>query len=134
WDPSCWAGGFVERPAALDNRRRTMKNKGRAIAALALLAVAGLPAAATPEWIARSNASTDEVLDQQARFFPEFPSSLGKDKYDTAVADLGPKIYERAAEQQEKRLVRLRDLLKDEKDVKVRQDIEILVDSTRRQL
>src|SRR6185369_3560739 len=34
----------------------------------------------------------------------------------------------------EKRLVRLRDLLKDEKDVKVRQDIEILVDSTRRQL
>jgi len=111
-----------------------MKNKGWPIAALAWLAVAGIAAAAAPEWIARSNTITDDVLDQQARFFPEYPSFLGKDRYDTAVADLGPKIYERATEQQEKRLVTLRELLRDEKDAKVRQDIEILVDSTQRQL
>jgi uncharacterized protein (DUF885 family) len=111
-----------------------MKNKFLAIAvsfAGLSLASAG---AAVPEWVVKSNKITEAVMDEQARFFPEWPSSTGKDQYDTAVADLGPKLYERTTAQQEQRLVRLRETLKGETDAKVRQDIEILVDSTRRQL
>jgi len=110
-----------------------MNNKTFAIGVWLGLACASV-VAATPDWIERSNRIATEMMDEQARFFPESASYQGREEFDSGVADIGPKIYERSMAQQERRLVHLRALLAREKDAKVREDIEILIDATNRLL
>src|SRR3990170_7270192 len=103
--------------------------------ALALVGVAPRPAAAQaptrPAWVEKSDAHARVLVDVLARFAPESASQFGVEGLDTAIFDLKPGRQERvqaalrgAAQELEKRLAA-------ETDPKVRQDLEILLDSAR---
>ncbi|HET7403457.1 MAG TPA: DUF885 family protein, partial [Usitatibacter sp.] len=100
-----------------------------AVTVAALLLPVSIAAAAAPEWVARSNVYAVQVLDDAGRFNPEFATRAGRDKFDTEVADLGPRYIERGIEQAEKRAAELRAALAQEKDPRVRQDVQILIDN-----
>jgi hypothetical protein len=105
-----------------------MSRIGRSIA-LAFALVSSSTLAAAPAWVARSDAYTQPVLKDTGRFAPEESSQLGDESFDTAVADFKPRDYERQLLDTEKRLKELRRQRASEKDPKVRQDLEILIDS-----
>jgi hypothetical protein len=79
---------------------------------LALLFASGA-ACAAPVWVARSDAYIRPVLKDTGQYQPEESTELGDESFDTQVADFKPRVYERAQE----------------KDAKVRQDLDILIDS-----
>jgi hypothetical protein len=105
-----------------------MSRIGRSIA-LAFALVSSSTLAAAPAWVARSDAYTQPVLKDTGKFAPEESSQLGDESFDTAVADFKPRDYERQLLDTEKRLKELRRQRASEKDPKVRQDLEILIDS-----
>jgi len=98
-----------------------------------LLASGGVCAAdsktGTAEWVARSDAYTQPVLKDTGKYQPEESTELGDESFDTAVADFKARDYERQLADTEKRLQALRRERAAEKDVKVRQDLDILIDS-----
>jgi len=103
---------------------------GRTRLGLALLVASGVAAAATPPaWVARSDAYTQPVLKDTGRYLPEESTEVGDESVDTQVADFKPRAYERELADTEKRLAELRRARAGEKDVKVRQDLDILIDS-----
>ncbi len=85
--------------------------------------------AAAPAWVARSDAYTQPVLKDTGKYQPEESTELGDESFDTAVADFKPRDYARQLADTEKRLKELRRQRALEKDVKVRQDLDILIDS-----
>jgi hypothetical protein len=105
-----------------------MPRIGRTTLGLALLVASGIVSAA-PAWVARSDAYTQPVLKDTGKYQPEESTALGDESFDTQVADFKPRVYERALADTEKRLVALRRERALEKDVKVRQDLDILIDS-----
>jgi len=96
---------------------------------LILALVSSAVFAAAPGWVARSDAYTQPVLKDTGKYQPEESTGLGDESFDTAVADFKPRDYERMLADTEKRLKELRRQRALEKDVKVRQDLDILVDS-----
>ncbi|MFS2022397.1 DUF885 domain-containing protein [Massilia sp. CT11-137] len=101
---------------------------------LALLFASGAACAAAPAWVARSDAYTQPVLQDTGKYVPEESTELGDESYDTQVADLKPRVYERELADTEKRLAELRRQRAQEKDVKVRQDLDILIDSREKKI
>jgi hypothetical protein len=95
---------------------------------LAVLLASGSVLAA-PEWVARSDAYTQPVLKDTGKYYPEESTELGDESFDTFVADFRPRDYERQLADTEKRLKELRRQRALEKDAKVRQDLDILIDS-----
>ena len=83
--------------------------------------------AADPDWVARSNANAQPVLELIARFNPEAAGSIGVDGLDEDILDLKPGIYERRRKANEAVLADVRKALAAEEDPKVRQDLGILV-------
>ena len=108
-----------------------MIRTGRTRLGLALLVASGVAAAAStpPAWVARSDAYTQPVLKDTGRYLPEESTEVGDESVDTQVADFKPRAYERELADTEKRLAELRRARAQEKDVKVRQDLDILIDS-----
>ena len=106
---------------------------GLGIGLTMLLASGGVCAAdsktGTAEWVARSDAYTQPVLKDTGKYQPEESTELGDESFDTAVADFKARDYERQLADTEKRLQALRRERAAEKDVKVRQDLDILIDS-----
>ncbi|QRN98920.1 DUF885 domain-containing protein [Archangium violaceum] len=103
----------------------------RLLVGLALLLTAfAAPAqqkAATPDWVARSNAHSQVLLDTSARFNPELASAFGLATHDDQVLDLGPRVGERSRAALAKTRAELEKRLATEKDPNVRQDLLILV-------
>ncbi len=101
-----------------------------------VLAAAPLPAVAkdTPAWIARSNHYTDELLETQARFNPEDAAQTGLEKYDGLAMDLGPNLSERFIAAEQKRLDEFQAALARESDPRVKQDLQILIDSIQKDI
>ena len=108
----------------------------RSLAAATLLALA-LPAAAAPtaaapapaEWVARSNANAQTMLNVLAEFAPEFATQMGVLGHDEDVFDLkpeGPERFRRKAETAKADLVAKRAT---EKDPRVQQDLDIMIQS-----
>jgi hypothetical protein len=101
----------------------------------AILASASTFAAATPPaWVARSDAYTQPVLKDTGRYHPEAASEVGDESFDTAVADFKPRVYERELADTEKRLAELRRERAAEQDPKVKQDLDILIESRVKQI
>jgi len=94
-----------------------------------VFALASGGALAAPAWVARSDAYTQPVLKDTGKYQPEESTELGDESFDTAVADFKPRDYERQLADTEKRLRELRRQRALEKDVKVQQDLDILIDS-----
>jgi hypothetical protein len=96
---------------------------------LALILVAGSALSAAPAWVARSDAYTQPVLKDTGKYQPEESTELGDESFDTTVADFKPRDYERQLADTEQRLRDLRRQRAAENDVKVCQDLDILIDS-----
>jgi hypothetical protein len=90
--------------------------------------------AAPPAWVARSDAYTQPVLKDTGKYHPEDSTQLGDESFDTMVADFKPRDYERELADTEKRLLELRRQRALEKDPKVAQDLDILIDSREKQV
>jgi hypothetical protein len=105
-----------------------MPRIGRKPLGLALLVASGIVSAA-PAWVARSDAYTQPVLKDTGKYQTEESTALGDESFDTQVADFKPRVYERALADTEQRLASLRRERAQEPDVKVRQDLDILIDS-----
>jgi hypothetical protein len=101
----------------------------RLVVVLAVFVAAGSLHAQTtpPAWIARSDADSKILLDEIVRFSPESASQLGVAGYDDKVADLKPGVDERSRAALVAAKAKLQALLATEKDVNVRQDLQILV-------
>lgn len=105
----------------------------RRIAAACLIALA-LPAAAAEDWVARSNANAQPLLKVLADFSPETGSALGVPGYDEGVLDLKPGVNERfraAAEAARRDLQAKRE---SEKDPRVLQDLDIMIEAAQQQI
>jgi hypothetical protein len=89
---------------------------------------------AAPAWVARSDAYTQPVLKDTGKYHPEDSTQLGDESFDTMVADFKPRDYERELADTEKRLLELRRQRANEKDPKVGQDLDILIDSREKQV
>ena len=81
----------------------------------------------TPAWVARSNADAQVLLQEQARFSPEFASQVGVAGYDDKVADLKPDLDARMRTALVATKAKLENMLATEKDSNVRQDLQIMI-------
>jgi hypothetical protein len=93
----------------------------------AVLTTASWPAAAQPDWVARSNEHAQVMLEVRGAFQPEFASFFGIPDYDEQVFDLGPKVGERFRAALAEAQAELRRRLAEESDPNVRQDLEIMI-------
>ena len=103
-----------------------------------VLVISGLCAGAsaiadTPAWVTESNQAAQKLLAVQAKYSPETVSAFGLEKYDADVLDLKPGTVTRqeadlAAVAQEYTAE-----LKDVRDLRVREDLEILITSAQDQ-
>jgi hypothetical protein len=102
----------------------------RAALAATFLSVGGMAAGADgPGWVESSNENAQVVLELLAEFNPEGASGLGVDGLDEAIIDYRPGLYERNRSASEAVLAELRERLAAEQEPRVRQDLEILIQS-----
>ena len=100
-----------------------------------LLALVLAPlAVADEDWIERSNENAQWLLREQARFSPESAGQNGLDGVDEEITDLAPGRSERLIEANEAQIAELHRRLAEERDPRVRQDLEILLASVDRNL
>ena len=93
-------------------------------------ALAGSAPPSTPapaEWVQRSNANAQVLLDVMARLGPESASRFGVPGYDEAISDLTPGYEDRALAAGRKAVATLKERLAGEQDPLVKQDLEILI-------
>ena len=114
---------------------RSIRNYRNFAITLSLILLLGLfataQAPAKQEWIERSNQNAKVVLDALAKFNPENAAQLGVEGYDEGIIDLAPGYLDRARKANEQVLAELQKRLAVEKDPRVKQDLEIMVKSTR---
>jgi hypothetical protein len=79
------------------------------------------------DWIARSNADAQTLLDITARFSPESATDIGVKGYDEKTADLGPDTDKRQREALVAARAKYAQRLAEEKDPNVHQDLQILI-------
>lgn len=103
------------------------------LAAACLLALA-LPAVAADDWVARSNANAQPLLKVLADFSPESASGLGLPGYDERVFDLKPGSNDRFRAAAAAAKAQLDARRAGEKDTRVLQDLDIMIEATQRQI
>ncbi len=102
-----------------------------ALIAAALCLSAGFAQADDKNWVEKSNEHAQLVLGAFAELAPEGAGSMGVDGLDENITDLSPGFQDRATETIERILAELEVRLVDETDLKVRQDLGILIKSAR---
>jgi hypothetical protein len=100
-----------------------------AVAATALLLVATTVAAEERNWVEKSNEHAQIVLGVLAEFNPESAARFGVEGLDEGIIDYRPGLYERNSSASEAVLAESRERLAAEGHPKVRQDLEILIQS-----
>jgi uncharacterized protein (DUF885 family) len=107
---------------------------------LSLAGVTGLAAlvcsalAAEPAWVARSNTNSQLLLQLMAKYNPESASRLGVDGFDEQIADLSRDQFEFANADSRAAIAELQKRLAGETNSKVKQDLEILIESAQDRL
>jgi hypothetical protein len=89
--------------------------------------------AETPTWVAESNQAAQKLLAVLAKYQPETVSGFGVDKYDADVLDLKPGTVTRQEGDLEAVAQEYTAELKDVRDPRVREDLEILIKSAQDQ-
>lgn len=87
------------------------------------------PAAQQADWVAASNRNTALVLAAQAKFDPEDASGNGLSAYDGQATDLAPRRDERRTEALNAVIAELKRRRESERDPRIRQDLDILIQS-----
>jgi uncharacterized protein DUF885 len=90
-------------------------------------------AAEDRSWVERSDRISAIVFESLGPFQPEQASALGLERFDTAALDLRPGRTARHEAAARRALQRLAALRKAEKDPRVRQDLDLLIDAVERQ-
>jgi hypothetical protein len=101
-----------------------------------LLILCWLPLAVSAQdraWIERSDRNAAMVFDVMGAFQPEWMSEVGIDRFDGRVMDLNPGAVQRFDAAARSLSTRLSAKRADEKDARVRFDLELLVDSLQRE-
>src|SRR5688572_17582021 len=96
---------------------------------LLLVTLHGSALARGAEWVKLSNAEAQPVLNLLAKYSPEAAGHYGLDQYDKDVIDLSPNLYERSQADTREVLARLQERLAEEQHPKVKQDMQILIQS-----
>lgn len=99
--------------------------------ATALCLLAGFAQADDKSWVEKSDEHAQLVLGAFAELAPEGAGSMGVDGLDENITDLSPGFQDRANETIERILAELETRLIDETNLKVRQDLGILIKSAR---
>ena len=99
------------------------------VVALALITISFQLFAEEQDWVKRSNEIAYKILESGAKFAPEFSGQSGVDGYDEEIFDLKDNLVQRQLENDEANLKMLNGLLSKEKDPRVKQDIEIMIQS-----
>ena len=102
--------------------------------ALALAAPAAVQAAEPAAWIAKSNADAAVLMEAFGKFIPEQAGQLGVPGLDEQVFDLKPQLIERQQAALRECQSKLEARLAAETDANVRQDLQILIQSTKDQI
>jgi len=89
--------------------------------------------AATPAWVTESNQAAQKLLAVQAKYAPETVSAFGVEKYDADVLDLKPGTVTRQEADLDAVVQEYTAELKDVRDPRVREDLEILIKSAQDQ-
>lgn len=109
--------------------------KLRALLGGLTLAVLALPAAAAePAWVTKSNANAKLLLNVVAKYSPEGASSLGVDGFDEQITDLSRDQFEPSNKDMRAAIAEMEKRLKTETDPKIKQDLEILINSATDQI
>ena len=98
------------------------------------LAVACSAFAAEPAWVARSNTNAQLLLLLMAKYSPESASQLGVDGFDDQISDLSRDQFEAANADSRAAIAELQKRLAGETDSKVKQDLEILIETAQDRL
>lgn len=101
---------------------------------LSCLAISTDVAAAEPEWIRESNRNAQVLLEVIARFVPEQAGRLGVDGLDDRIQDLDKDVYARSQAALQRAVAELKERLAQARDTRVRQDLEILIESGEKNL
>jgi uncharacterized protein (DUF885 family) len=109
-------------------RRRTIAALLALAAGLALAMPALAQPQAPPEWVQKSNAHAQVLLDLFAKLSPEGAGRLGVPGYDDQITDLSPGIYERQMAAAQAASEELQKRLAAEQDPHVKLDLQILLD------
>jgi uncharacterized protein (DUF885 family) len=99
------------------------------LATALLTAMAPPVSAAEPAWVAKSNDSAKVLLNVMAKYSPESASTLGVDGYDEQIMDLSRDQFEASNHDLRAAIAELEKRLRLEADPKVKQDLQILIDS-----
>jgi uncharacterized protein (DUF885 family) len=109
--------------------------KLRALLGGLTLALLTLPAAAAePAWVTKSNANAKLLLSVVAKYSPEGASSLGVDGFDEQITDLSRDQFEPSNKDMRAAIAEMEKRLKVETDPKIKQDLEILINSAADQI
>jgi uncharacterized protein (DUF885 family) len=109
--------------------------KLRALIGGLTLAVLTLPtAAAEPAWVTKSNDNAKLLLNVVAKYSPEGAGSLGVDGLDEQITDFSRDQFEPSNKDTRAVIAELEKRLKAEADPKVKQDLEILINTARDQI
>jgi hypothetical protein len=98
-----------------------------AIAAFGIVVSSSTALAVDSGWVERSNGNASLVLELLAEFNPETAASFGVDGIDEKIVDFQPRLFERTLEASEVVLKELHLRHDAETDVRVRQDLGILI-------
>jgi uncharacterized protein (DUF885 family) len=110
---------------------RTMAAVGILVTILSFTVVA-VEAASSTDWVERSNANTRILNTALAKYSPETAAMFGIDGYDAEVTRIWPDNTAAALADLAKAEAELAKRLADERDPAVRQDLEILIEFSRR--
>jgi uncharacterized protein (DUF885 family) len=86
------------------------------------------------DWIARSDAHSKAYLDVIVKYDPEQAASFGVEGHDEEISDLTPGYQKRRDDETRRVLAGFERARKSEKDEKLQQDLDILIDRTKRSL
>ncbi|HLS81039.1 MAG TPA: DUF885 domain-containing protein [Steroidobacter sp.] len=100
---------------------------------LVLLALHFNAGAAQTDWIAQSNKHAEVLLDVTGRYLPEYATMLGIEGYDAEVLDLESQYAQRQEQDLEQAARQLEAARAQTTDLRVRQDLDILIDAARDQ-
>lgn len=109
-----------------------MRLIARTLMAALLLATSTL-AIAEQDWVERSNANAEPLLQVMAKYAPETAAALGVEGFDSEVFDLKPQNDLRFEADAARVASDLESRLAAEPDARVRQDMQILIDTARDQ-
>ncbi|TDR19302.1 DUF885 domain-containing protein [Marinicella litoralis] len=108
-----------------------MKKQMNYLITFALLTFSAQLFAEEQDWVKRSNEIAYKILESGAKFAPEFSGQSGVDGYDEEIFDLKDNLVQRQLKNAEANLKMLHKHLSKEKDPRVKQDIEIMIQSVK---